>query len=159
MQSHNLEAPVPVNRGTANELLNFKRRSYAPISGSVLPFSVFRLARDLDRGVGRVSFGGRSSSPTADPRDHRADCAFRPASKDDLNGHFQLSAISAQRPARDHAFTRIADSPPRRAALCAESVESVQLLKQRIQVHFGSSPGAGAAVSKVESNCRQISKS
>jgi hypothetical protein len=33
-------------------------------------------------------------------------------------------AFSAQRPARDRAFTRIPDSPPRRAALCAESVES-----------------------------------
>jgi hypothetical protein len=36
------------------------------------------------------------------------------------------TGFSAQRPARDRALTRIPDSPPRRAALCAESVESLR---------------------------------
>jgi hypothetical protein len=40
-----------------------------------------------------------------------------------LNSRF-APVLSAQRPARDRALTRIPDSPPRRAALCAESLES-----------------------------------
>ena len=36
------------------------------------------------------------------------------------------AVISAQRPARDRTFTNDPDSPPRRTALCAESVESLK---------------------------------
>jgi hypothetical protein len=39
--------------------------------------------------------------------------------------------ISAQRPARDRALTKIPNSQPRRAALCAESVERVLITAQK----------------------------
>jgi hypothetical protein len=43
---------------------------------------------------------------------------------DEENHQIAEPLFSAQRPARDRALTRIPDSPPRRAALCAESMES-----------------------------------
>jgi hypothetical protein len=47
--------------------------------------------------------------------------------------------VSAQRPTRDRASTPIPDSPPRRAALCAESVVSRALppMESRVAVTIG----------------------
>jgi hypothetical protein len=87
-------------RGTAVGLLRFKRRSYAPVSGSVLPFPVFRITRSLDRGLGRASFGGRSSSLTVDLRGYCADHTFRPASKDDLKVSWEQKSNSDRARAR-----------------------------------------------------------